>query len=67
MKGVFSMEIKDLKKGEFFKLSTSDSSPVWVKGDYDRGEKTYSCYRFDDVNHETFLKASRQVFTGFTF
>ena len=61
------MTIKDLKKGDFFRLSSSESAPVWVKGDYDRSDKTFSCYRFDDVNHETFLKATRQVFTEFEF
>ena len=59
--------IKTLPKGEFFKLSESESAPVWVRGDYDRASRTYSSHKFDDSNHEKFLKGSRAVFTGFTF
>lgn len=66
--------IKDLKKGEYFYIrqyddSTTDvkSSVVWVKGEYERSSKTYSCYKFDDVNHERFFKASKVVFTDINF
>jgi hypothetical protein len=59
--------IKALPKGEFIKLKDSESSPVWVRGDYDRQSRTYSIYKFDDVNHESFVRGSRVVFVGFTF
>jgi hypothetical protein len=68
--GVFNMDlsiIKQLPKGEFFKLKDSESSPVWVRGEYDRTSRTYSIYKFDDINHETFVRGSRSVFVGFTF
>lgn len=59
--------IKNLKKGDYFKLSDSDTSPVWIRGEYIRSEKKYSCYKFDDVNHESFFKGSREVFIEFEF
>lgn len=33
--------IGKLKKGEYFKLSESDTAPVWVRGEYERSEKKY--------------------------
>lgn len=65
-------KIKDLKVGEFFTLkdygeNETPERAVWVRGEYDRCSKTYSCYKFADVNHENFFKGSREVFTEFTF
>lgn len=59
--------IRNLKKGEFFRLSDRDSAPVWVRGEYVREVKRYSTYKYDDVNHEQLLKGNRKVFVGFTF
>jgi hypothetical protein len=45
--------IKSLKQGEYFTLKQIEEpkeSQVYVKGDYDRSMKMYSCYKFDDVN-----------------
>ena len=61
------MTIKAIPKGEFIKLKDSDTSPVWVRGEYDRASRTYSIYKFDDVNQEAFVRGSRSVFVGFTF
>lgn len=67
-------KIKDLKKGEYFCIRQYDdsskevkSSVVWVKGEYDRSSKTFSCYKFDDINHEHFFKGSKVVFTDINF
>lgn len=60
-------ELKELKKGDFFKLKDSDTATVYVRGEYDRSTKTYSCFKFEDVNDERFLKGSKNVFVGFTF
>lgn len=54
--------IAKIKKGEFFKLSNSETSPVWVRGDYVRSEK-----KFDDINHENFFKGDKEVFIDFKF
>ena len=59
--------IRELKKGEFFRLSASESAPVWVKGYYVAPEKKYEAYKYEDTNRETFLKGNRKVFVEFTF
>lgn len=59
--------IRELKKGEFFRLRESDTAPVWVRGEYVPTVKKFSTYKFEDVNHERLLKGNTIVFTGFTF
>lgn len=58
--------LKNVKKGEFIKRK-EDAKQVYIKGDYDRSSKSYSCIDFDDINHEIFIKADKPVFVGFTF
>lgn len=57
--------IADLKKGEHFTLFNGSS--VWVRGEYDRSSKTYSCHRFDDVSRERFYDGSKFVFVDSEF
>ena len=59
-------QIKNLKKGEFIKRK-ADSQQVYIKGDYDRQSKSFSCIAYDDINKEIFIKADKIVFYGFTF
>ena len=64
------MILKELKKGDYFTLKPYEEpkeSQVYVKGDYERSEKKYSCCKFSDVNYERFLKGSTTVYTDFTF
>lgn len=60
------IEIKKTKKGEFLKRK-ADSQRVYIRGDYDRASKSYSCVAYDDINQEIFIKANKKVFIGFTF
>ena len=66
-------KIKDLKVGDYFtlkdcsELEETPSRLVWVRGEYDRSSKTYSCYKFDDVCHEHNYKGDKDVFTDFNF
>ncbi|MCM1302187.1 MAG: hypothetical protein NC250_09280 [Alistipes senegalensis] len=59
--------IRQLKKGEFFRLSTGETSPVWVRGEYIRETKKYSTYKYDDVNHERLLAGNHKVVVDFIF
>lgn len=63
--------LKELKRGEFFTLKDYGEYPedarVYVKGDYDRSLKKYSCTRFMDCNAETFRRGDLMVYVGFTF
>jgi hypothetical protein len=66
-----AIKLKDIKKGTFFTLKNYGEYPpesrVYVRGDYERSEKKYSCYKFTNVNAESFFKSNRLVFVGFTF
>lgn len=65
-------QIKDIKAGEFFTLKDYGEQEVpervvWVRGEYDKSSKTYSCYKFSDVNREHFYKGTKKVFTELCF
>lgn len=60
-------ELRKVKHGEFFRLANSESAPVWVRGEYDRSEGKYDCYKFDDVNHWRYFLGSRLAYVGFDF
>ena len=57
--------LKEVKKGDYFKLSPNGQ--VYVKGEYVRTERGYSCHKFHDTNCDSVLKPTRKVFVGFTF
>lgn len=59
--------VKDLERGEYFRLKDSETAPVWVRGEYIRQTKKYSTHKFDDVNHERLLSGTRKVFVDFIF
>lgn len=64
------MTIKELKKGDYFtfkEIEYPKDSQVWVRGEYDRSSKKYSCYKFNDMNHESFKKGTTKVYTEFIF
>lgn len=62
--------IKDLKKGEYFTLKPVEypsEKVVWIRGDYERSEKKYSCIKWCDMCHENFMKGDRLVYVDFEF
>lgn len=63
------VEIKKVKKGDFLRreIKGQPGERVYIKGDYDRASKSYSCTAFDDINSEIFIKSNKKVFIGFTF
>lgn len=58
--------IKDLKPGDFFKLSPT-SKTVYIRGTYDRSLRKYECQKYDDVNACQYLRGDRTAYTDFTF
>lgn len=60
-------KLRELSKGDYFKLKDSETAPIWIKGDYVRSEKKYSTYKFDDTNHERFVSGEKKVITDFEF
>ena len=69
--GLRLVELRTLKPGDFFTLvprTEPTERQVWVQGEYDRSTRTYSAYRFTNVNHELANgKGNRKVYVGFTF
>ena len=59
--------LKDIKKGEFFRLTDSETATVYIKGDYDRSERKFEVSKFYDMNDFKFMNGTRTVFIGFTF
>lgn len=64
------MKIRDLKKGEFFTLkpiSNPKETQVYIRGDYDRETRKYSCGKFSDISFSRLLDGNKEVYTDFTF
>lgn len=64
------MQLKELKKGEFFRLMKGgrQGKKTYIKGDYDRAEKAYLCTDCEDAGSEgAYFKASREVTTELTY
>lgn len=43
------VQLRTLNKGDFFKLKPTETSTVWVKGQFFREVGKYSTYRFEDA------------------
>jgi hypothetical protein len=62
--------LKSLNKGDFFTLGLIEEPKecqVYVKSYYDRKEKKWYCYKFNDVNEGRFFQPNKIVGYGFTF
>ena len=62
--------LKDVKKGEFFTkkpIEEPKETQVFIRGEYDRGEKKYEITRFSDFYDTAYLKSTAKVYKGFTF
>lgn len=63
-------QLKELKKGEWFTLKEvpyPTDEQVYIKGEYDRATKKYSCCKYGDMNCEKFFSGSKLVFDEFIF
>lgn len=58
--------LKNVKRGDYFKRFPS-SSKVYIRGDYERIGKKYSCIDYDDSCREIFLKGSAVVYIDLDF
>ena len=62
--------LKELKLGDYFTIKDIENpteNQVYIRGDYERTEKKYSYYKFNDTNSEKFATGTKEVFIGFTF
>lgn len=60
-------KLNKVNQGTYFKLNSTETAPVWIRGEYVREVGKYSCWKFDDVNHEKMLKGNHDIYIGFTF
>jgi hypothetical protein len=59
------VSLSNVKKGNYFTLKNVDkpkSKDLYVKGDYESSLKAYSCYKYDDVKKEIFIKEIKIVY-----
>ena len=40
-------QVNKVNQGTYFKLRPTETAPVWVRGEYDKASKTYSCYKYE--------------------
>lgn len=59
--------VKAVKKGDFFKLSNKPNAKVYIRGDYDKSDKTFECQNAEDMNEYRYFKGSKTVYVGFTY
>ena len=57
--------LREVKIGEFFRLRTNGK--VYVRDEYNRSEKRFEYYDFDDICNFHLAKGEKKVITGFTF
>lgn len=62
-----SVQLKSAKRGEYIRLKNSETSAVYIRGDYCRISKKYSLASFNDVNREILKKSDFIVYVDFTF
>ena len=56
------IELRKLGRGDLFRLAGNDDAPVWVRDEYDRSERKYLCYKWEDVNHWAYMRSARGVY-----
>mgnify|MGYP003445255889 FL=1 len=66
------MELKELKKGEYFtrkSLNNKEAKPsqVYIKDDYDHSSKKYWCYKWGDISKGMELRGDTEVYQDFIF
>ena len=54
--------VQKVNQGTLFKLTNSETAPWWIRGEYIREARKYSCYKYEDVNHEKLMKGSHKIF-----
>ncbi len=56
------IELRKVKREDFFRLTDSDTAPLWVRSEYDKCSKKFGCYKYDNINHYSEFTGKRLVF-----
>lgn len=62
--------VRELKQGEWFTLKPIEypkESQVYIRGEYDRGEKRFCCDKWDNLSVSRSFKGDKVVYTDFFF
>lgn len=59
--------IKNIKKGDFMKPSTSPNAKVYTRGDYNGSTKKYEMISVDDINTVIYRKGDFEMYVGFEY
>ena len=54
--------VNRLNQGTIFHMTASETSPMWIRGEYNRFAKKYECHKYDDVNQEKLIGKNRVVY-----
>lgn len=60
-------ELRNVRRGEFFRLANSESAPVWVRDDYNRSTKKFEAHKYDNMGTWVNFSGSRAVYVDFSF
>ena len=61
------IEMRRVKRGEFFRLANSESAPVWVRDDYNRSSKKFEAHKYDNIGIWADFSGSRAVYVDLSF
>lgn len=66
------MQLKDLKKGEFFTRKSlggkeAKGNQIYVRQEYDPGSKKYWCQKWNDISTGIELSGNTEVYQDFIF
>lgn len=56
------IELRQVKRGDIFRLKDSETAPLWVREGYDRSSRKYDCCKYDNINHFSIINGKRLVF-----
>lgn len=59
--------LKNVKKGDLFKLRPTDGATIWVRDEYDREDKKYEYHDFFNIGRWNYAKGTRIVYIDFEF
>ena len=57
------IELRKLVRGDLFRLAGNGAASGGVPDEYDRIERKYRCYKWDDVNHWAYMRSARGVYS----
>ena len=60
------VNLKSIKQGDYFKRKV-DAKTVYIRGEYCKASKAYSCIDAEDINKELMIKGDKVVVIGFTY